>query len=123
MPRQRPVNRDARYDEDPRRPLRSRSGASATLLRRRLKQVHVVRVEARSTREEDQVEGAMDRAPHQCPYCELRFAIHDDVQDHILRDHPEDGQGRQTAHIVELPPVCTPSRGASRPPLPSRLGR
>jgi hypothetical protein len=46
----------------------------------------------------------MDPSPHQCPYCELRFAIHHEVQDHILRDHPDKAMVAETAHIVELPP-------------------
>ncbi len=31
--------------------------------------------------------GAMDDAPRQCPYCDLRFSYHNEVKDHILHDH------------------------------------
>jgi hypothetical protein len=46
----------------------------------------------------------MDPTPRQCPYCELRFALHREVQDHILRDHPKEARVGETAQIVELPP-------------------
>jgi hypothetical protein len=46
----------------------------------------------------------MDPTPHQCPYCELRFATHHEVQDHIVHDHPGKAKVAQTADIVELPP-------------------
>ncbi|MET1012838.1 MAG: hypothetical protein ABWY83_10715 [Actinomycetota bacterium] len=46
----------------------------------------------------------MDTNPHQCPYCELRFVLHREVQDHIRRDHPERSEVAETAQIVELPP-------------------
>lgn len=26
---------------------------------------------------------------HTCPYCELVFGYHEEVKDHVLRDHPE----------------------------------
>ena len=26
---------------------------------------------------------------HQCPYCELRFEYHNEIKDHIVRDHPD----------------------------------
>ena len=41
---------------------------------------------------------------HQCPYCELRFELHHEVQEHILLDHPARAQVAVTANIVELPP-------------------
>ena len=31
----------------------------------------------------------MDDQPRNCPFCELRFATHNEVKDHILLDHPE----------------------------------
>jgi hypothetical protein len=43
--------------------------------------------------------------PHQCPYCELRFATHHEVQDHIMHDHPARAKVAETAQIVELPPL------------------
>jgi hypothetical protein len=48
--------------------------------------------------------GAMKPTAHQCPYCELRFALYHEVQDHILRDHPDKARVAETAQIVELPP-------------------
>lgn len=41
--------------------------------------------------------------PHACPYCELRFTYHDEVRDHILRDHPDHRDVAVTAEIHELP--------------------
>lgn len=29
----------------------------------------------------------MTDGPRQCPYCDLRFEYHNEVKDHILRDH------------------------------------
>jgi hypothetical protein len=26
---------------------------------------------------------------HHCPYCDLRFEYHNEVKDHVLRDHPD----------------------------------
>jgi hypothetical protein len=46
----------------------------------------------------------METTPHQCPFCDLRFALHHEVQDHILRDHPEEARLAESASIVELPP-------------------
>jgi len=40
----------------------------------------------------------MTDTPRQCPYCELRFVYHNEVKDHILRDHP----GRSVVATIEL---------------------
>lgn len=39
----------------------------------------------------------------QCPYCELRFRLHNEVKDHILTDHPEHAAVAASADVVELP--------------------
>ena len=31
----------------------------------------------------------MNDSPRQCPYCDLRFTYHNEIKDHIERDHPE----------------------------------
>jgi hypothetical protein len=45
----------------------------------------------------------MTDRPHTCPYCELRFDYHNEVKDHILRDHPDHPEVALTADIHELP--------------------
>ena len=45
--------------------------------------------------------------PHQCPYCELQFVLHQELQDHVRRDHPDETIVAETAQIVELPPYRT----------------
>ena len=50
---------------------------------------------------------AMTPMPHQCPFCELRFDTHHEVQDHILHEHPAEAKLAETAHVVELPPYRT----------------
>jgi DNA-directed RNA polymerase subunit RPC12/RpoP len=40
---------------------------------------------------------------HQCPYCELRFLLANEVKDHILHDHPDHEHVADSAHPVELP--------------------
>ena len=47
----------------------------------------------------------MSAGPHTCPYCELRFDYHNEVKDHILRDHPDHPDVAATAEIHELPHV------------------
>lgn len=42
----------------------------------------------------------------QCPYCVLRFVTHNEVKDHILRDHPDHEHMAVTAEIHELPHVA-----------------
>jgi hypothetical protein len=45
----------------------------------------------------------MSYTPRQCPYCELRFETHNEVKDHILREHPDHEQVAATVEIYELP--------------------
>ena len=40
---------------------------------------------------------------HQCPYCELKFLLADEVRDHVVHDHPQHRDVFEGAHIVELP--------------------
>ena len=40
---------------------------------------------------------------HTCPYCELRFDYHNEVKDHILRDHPEHPDVAATVEVHEVP--------------------
>lgn len=46
----------------------------------------------------------MDEVPRTCPYCECRFANHNEVKDHILHDHPEHAHVADV-EIHEMPPV------------------
>jgi hypothetical protein len=34
----------------------------------------------------------MTEQAHTCPYCELRFDYHDEVRDHIRREHRDHSQ-------------------------------
>ena len=45
----------------------------------------------------------MDETPRQCPYCELRFPTHNEVKDHILREHPDHEHVAATVEIHEFP--------------------
>jgi hypothetical protein len=45
----------------------------------------------------------MTAEPHTCPFCDLRFTYHNEVKDHILRDHPDHPTVAITAEIHELP--------------------
>lgn len=47
----------------------------------------------------------MTEGPHTCPYCELRFDYHNEVKDHILRDHPDHPAVALTAEIHEIPHI------------------
>jgi len=40
---------------------------------------------------------------HQCPYCELVFSYHNEVQDHVLHDHPEHAASVAGVEMRELP--------------------
>jgi hypothetical protein len=44
----------------------------------------------------------MDDQPRNCPFCELRFATHNEVKDHIMHDHPEH-MAMADIEIHELP--------------------
>ncbi len=47
----------------------------------------------------------MNLSVHQCPYCELKFLLANEVKDHILHDHPNHREMAESAHPVELPPT------------------
>ena len=40
---------------------------------------------------------------HQCPYCELQFALANEVKDHVLHDHPDHAQGFFFVEPHQLP--------------------
>ena len=40
---------------------------------------------------------------HACPYCELVFSYHEEVKDHVLRDHPEHEAVVASIEVHELP--------------------
>ena len=45
----------------------------------------------------------MEDTPRQCPYCELRFVYHNEVKDHVLRDHPDHPDVVANLEVHELP--------------------
>jgi hypothetical protein len=45
----------------------------------------------------------MEDPVHQCPYCELRFAYHNEVKDHVVRDHPDRAEAFVSIELHELP--------------------
>jgi hypothetical protein len=45
----------------------------------------------------------MEDLPRQCPYCELRFAYHNEVKDHIMADHPDRSDVVATIEPHEMP--------------------
>ena len=45
----------------------------------------------------------MDEPVHQCPYCDLRFVYHNEVKDHVLRDHPGRAEVLAGVELHELP--------------------
>jgi hypothetical protein len=49
--------------------------------------------------------GGMSLTPetHMCPYCDLRFQYHNEVKDHIVRDHPDHAASVAGVEIHELP--------------------
>ena len=40
---------------------------------------------------------------HQCPYCELRFDYHNEILDHVARDHPNHAGVVVNVELHELP--------------------
>jgi len=40
---------------------------------------------------------------HACPYCELVFVYHEEVKDHIVRDHPSHAAEVLAVEMRELP--------------------
>jgi hypothetical protein len=45
----------------------------------------------------------MNESPRQCPYCDLRFTYHNEVKDHIERDHPDHAAMVAGLEMHELP--------------------
>jgi hypothetical protein len=45
----------------------------------------------------------MDETVRQCPYCELRFTYHNEIKDHVLRDHPDRADAFAAVELHELP--------------------
>jgi len=45
----------------------------------------------------------MTEQPHTCPYCELMFDYHEEVRDHVLRDHRDHSGVAATMEVHELP--------------------
>ena len=45
-----------------------------------------------------------DTTIHQCPYCELRFLLANEVKDHIIHDHPSHAEAYLFVEVHELPP-------------------
>jgi len=40
---------------------------------------------------------------HACPFCELVFSYHEEVKDHIVRDHPRHAAEVVSIEMRELP--------------------
>jgi hypothetical protein len=40
---------------------------------------------------------------HACPFCELVFSYHEEVKDHIVRDHPRHAAEVVSVEMRELP--------------------
>jgi hypothetical protein len=40
---------------------------------------------------------------HACPFCELVFSYHEEVKDHIVRDHPRHAGEVASIEMRELP--------------------
>ena len=47
----------------------------------------------------------MTEQPHTCPYCELVFDYHEEVRDHVLRDHRDHATVADTVEFHELPHI------------------
>ena len=45
----------------------------------------------------------MNEQPHTCPYCDLRFEYHEEVKDHVLRDHGDHAGVAASVEVHELP--------------------
>lgn len=45
----------------------------------------------------------MNESPHTCPYCELRFEYHEEIKDHITRDHADHADVAASVEVHELP--------------------
>ena len=56
----------------------------------------------------------MDDQPRNCPFCELRFATHNEVKDHIMHDHPDRADVAHDNFVVgrteEAPPLVPAAR-------------
>ena len=55
---------------------------------------------ARAVRTDDE---SMDDEPRQCPYCDLHFDYHNEILDHVVRDHPEHAEVVAGVELHELP--------------------
>jgi len=42
---------------------------------------------------------------HQCPFCELKFSLANEVKDHIVHDHPQHAAAFVAVEIHEMPPA------------------
>lgn len=51
----------------------------------------------------DKTDMSQEPVTHQCPYCELRFAYHVEIKDHVLNDHPEHASTASSFEPYELP--------------------
>jgi hypothetical protein len=40
---------------------------------------------------------------HHCPYCDLVFTYHAEVQDHVMHDHPEHAESVAGVEMREMP--------------------
>lgn len=45
----------------------------------------------------------MEDVTHQCPYCDLRFDYHNEILDHVMRDHPDHADVAAGIELHELP--------------------
>ena len=45
----------------------------------------------------------VNEQPHTCPYCDLRFEYHEEVKDHVLRDHGDHAGVAASVEVHELP--------------------
>ena len=60
----------------------------------------------------------MDEPVHQCPYCELRFAYHNEIKDHVLHDtHPDRAEAFANIELHELPHWVHPAIPAPVEPM------
>jgi hypothetical protein len=46
---------------------------------------------------------SMSIETHTCPFCELVFSYHEEVKDHIVRDHPHHAAEVEGVEMHELP--------------------
>jgi hypothetical protein len=51
----------------------------------------------------EEVGMATSKDTHACPFCNLIFSYHEEVKDHILRDHPTHAAEVAAIEMRELP--------------------